>query len=124
MCRTPDEVLALWQKVRTTDGPHATDALRDALKGIAEDIGRGIESAAPEPEDDEDEALDAEFVDPDDPDGLWAQFADAGLDLGLTPEDTAKGFAEKYGRAPKDAEPAQVWAYIAAMREQRAKQDA
>ena len=77
MCRTPDEVLALWQQIRTSDGPRATDALRDALKGIAEDIGRGIESAAPEPEDTEDEALDAEFVDPDDPDGLRAQLKEA-----------------------------------------------
>jgi hypothetical protein len=122
MCRTPDEVLALWKQIKGADQPRATQALFESLRSIAEDIGRGIEPGVPDAEDDvEDEAVEAEFVNPDDPDEMWAQFEAAGLALGWPLADTERGFAEAHqGLKPRDSQAEQVWAYIAALREQRA----
>lgn len=118
MCRTPDEVIALWKRINTKDNAAvATAALMAKFKAIAEDIGRGLEPDAPE--DDEDDVIEPEIVDPDDPDDMWGQFNAAGLGLGMSPDDTARGFAEKNQQDPRKADPALVWAYIAALRKQR-----
>lgn len=120
MCKTPDEVQALWQRINTRDNAAvATPALLAKFMAIAEDIGKGLEPDASGENDDEDEALDAEFVDPDDPDDMWGQFDAAGLALGLSPEETARGFKEKYDAEARKADPVLVWEYIAALRKQR-----
>lgn len=126
---TSDDVRDVWTQARQVghvrgDGK---DPLSRELMQIAalKDEEAAVESVvrpASLPAADPEEALDAEFVDPDDPDGLWAQFADAGHDLGLSPDETARAFAEKHGgRAPKDVDPTLAWAYIAAMKAERAQ---
>jgi hypothetical protein len=120
-CKTPDEVIALWNRINTTDKVRATPALLTSLQAIAEDIGRGLEPAAPEADDAEDEAMDAEFFDPDDPEEMWAQFEAAGAALGWNREETERGFADDHkGVKAKAAPVAEVWAYIADLRKQRA----
>jgi hypothetical protein len=125
MCRTPDDVKVLWQQIRSTDLARATDELLRRLQAIAEDIGRGIEPMAPDLEDDEDEAIDAELVDPDDPDDLWARFEAAGLALGWNREETERGFADSHkGLKARAATAQQVRAYIAKLHDRRSRQDA
>lgn len=119
MCRTPGEVFALWKRVQATDSPRATKELWLSLKAISEDIGRGVDPSVPEADDPGDEVLEPEFVDPNDPDDMWGQFDAAGLGLGLSPEDTARGFEEKHQIHPRKAKGALVWEYIAALRKQR-----
>jgi hypothetical protein len=118
-CKSPDEVQALWRRISEKDAPRATPELLASFKAIAEDIGRGKEPDAPGEDDAEDEAVEAEFVDPEDPDDMWGQFDAAGLGLGLSPEDTARGFEEKHQVHPRKAKAALVWEYIAALRKQR-----
>lgn len=119
MCRTPDEVFALWKQVQATDNPRATKELWLSLKAISEDIGRGVDPSVPEADESGDEVLEPEFVDPEDPDDMWGQFDAAGLALGLSPEDAARGFEEKHQIHPRKAKAALVWEYIAALRKQR-----
>jgi hypothetical protein len=128
-CKSPDEVMALWQRINTKENAAiATPALLKSLQAIAEDIGRGIEPSMPDPDDEsdlDDEAIEAEFVDPDDPDDMWGQFERAGAGVGLSLEDTERGFAEHHsGVMPRSAKPEQVWAYIADLRRQRELQGA